>query len=254
MKKYLIENHGSKITMFNILTDSGARLEEAAYKALLHIRKSFGKEHKNADDTAKAMTDEDVFKLFTAMLASLQARKEHEEIFKQMIKHMDKHWSASSLLADAQDYVDRLGSNQNATKTGVEIAFHSNANRNKPSHQKKPSQKSSDESTKILKDIQKKIEANEKAIQSLTFKKSAQTGERSGDFSSISKEEIKKIIKAGRQLPKDQQICISFLKGNCKGKCKDGRKHQKDYKVYMTRQEDVVGDVQIEADLDALFQ
>jgi len=268
MKKYLIENHGSKITMFQHLnrlwrlelkpdeklTDFGARLEEAAYKALLHIRKSFGKEHKNADDTAKAMTDEDVFKLFTAMLASLQVRKEHEEIFKQMIKHMDKHWSASSLLADAQDYVDRLGSNQNATKTGVEIAFHSNANRNKPSHQKKPSQKSSDESTKILKDIQKKIEANEKAIQSLTFKKSAQTGERSGDFSSISKEEIKKIIKAGRQLPKDQQICISFLKGNCKGKCKDGRKHQKDYKVYMTRQEDVVGDVQIEADLDALFQ
>ena len=268
MKKYLIENHGSKITMFQHLnrlwrlelkpdeklTDFGARLEEAAYKALLHIRKSFGKEHKNADDTAKAMTDEDVFKLFTAMLASLQVRKEHEEIFKQMIKHMDKHWSASSLLADAQDYVDRLGSNQNATKTGVEVAFHSNANRNKSSHQKKPSQKSSDESTKILKDIQKKIEANEKAIQSLTFKKSAQTGERSGDFSSISKEEIKKIIKAGKQLPKDQQICISFLKGNCKGKCKDGRKHQKDYKVYMVLQEDVVGDIQAEADLDALFQ
>ena len=102
MKKYLIENHGSKITMFQHLnrlwrlelkpdeklTDFGARLEEAAYKALLHIRKSFGKEHKNADDTAKAMTDEDVFKLFTAMLASLQVRKEHEEIFKQMIKHM----------------------------------------------------------------------------------------------------------------------------------------------------------------------
>ena len=88
----------------------------------------------------------------------------------------------------------------------------------------------------------------------MTFKKSAQTGELSGDFSSISKEEIKKIIKAGKQLPKDQQICISFLKGNCKGKCKDGRKHQKDYKVYMVREEDVVGDVQTEADLDALFQ
>ena len=269
MKKYLIENHGSKITMFQHLnrlwrlelkpdeklTDFGARLEEQAYKALLHIRKSFGKEHKNADDTPKSMSDKDVFLLITAMLASLQVRKEHEEIFKQMIKHMDKHWSASSLLADAQDYVDRLGSNQNATKTGVEVAFHSNANRSKSSQQKKISNKSSDESTKIWKEIQKKIEANEKAIQSLTFtKKSAQTGERSGDFTSISKEEIKKIISAGKRLPKDQQICISFLKGNCKGKCKDGRKHQKDYKVYMARHENVVEDVQTDADLDALFQ
>ena len=201
------------------------------------------------------MSDKDVFLLITAMLPSLQVRREHEEIFKQMIKHMDKHWSASSLLADAQDYVDRLGSNQNATKTGVEVAFHSNSNRNKSSHQKKSSHKSTDDSTKILKDIQKKIEANEKAIQSLTFtKKSAQTGERSGDFTSISKEEIKKIISAGKRLPKDQQICISFLKGNCKGKCKDGRKHQKDFKAYMACHEDVAEDVQSDTDLDALFQ
>ena len=89
----------------------------------------------------------------------------------------------------------------------------------------------------------------------MTFtKKSAQTGERSGDFTPISKEEIKKIIKNGKRLPKDQQICISFLKGNCKGKCKDGRKHQKDFKAYMACHEDVVEDVQSDADLDALFQ
>ena len=264
MKKYLIENHGSKITMFQHLnrlwrlepkpeeklTDYGARVEESIHKASLHIMKKFGKDH-----APKDMTAEDVFKLIGAMLVSLQVQKEHEFIYRAMIKTMDKHWTAGELLADAQDYVDRLGSNQNATKTGVEVAFHSNANRNKSSHQKKPSQKSFDESTKILKDIQKKIEANEKAIQSLTFvKKSGQTGERSGDFPSISKEEIKKIIKAGKQLPKTEQICVSYLKGNCKGKCKDGRKHPKDYKVYMAREEDVVGDIQADADLDALFQ
>ena len=269
MKRYLIENHGSKITMFQhlnrlwrlepkpqeSLTDFGARVEEQIHKASIHIMKKFGKDHKENDNSSKDMTAEDVFKLIGAMLVSLQVQKEHEFIYRAMIKSMDKHWSAGSLLADAQDYVDRLGSSNNATKTDVEVAFHSNANRNKSSHQKKASHKSSDESTKILKDNQKKIEAIEKAIQSLTLtKKSAQTGERSGDFTPISKEEIKKIIKNGKRLPKDQQICISFLKGNCKGKCKDGRKHQKDYKVYMTRQEDVVGDVQIEADLDALFQ
>ena len=269
MKKYLIENHGSKITMFQHLnrlwrlepkpeeklTDYGARVEEQIHKASLHIMKKFGKDHKENDNTSKDMTAEDVFKLIGAMLVSLQVQKEHEFIYRAMIKSMDKHWSAGSLLADAQDYVDRLGSSNNATKTDAEVAFHSNANRNKSSHQKKASHKSSDESTKILKDNQKKIEAIEKAIQSLTLtKKSAQTGERSGDFTSISKEEIKKIIKAGKRLPKDQQICISFLKGNCKGKCKDGRKHEREYKVYMARHEDVVEDVQTDADLDALFQ
>lgn len=269
MKRYLIENHGSKITMFQhlnrlwrlepkpqeSLTDFGARVEEQIHKASIHIMKKFGKDHKENDNSSKDMTAEDVFKLIGAMLVSLQVQKEHEFIYRAMIKSMDKHWSAGSLLADAQDYVDRLGSSNNATKTDVEVAFHSNANRNKSSHQKKASHKSSDESTKILKDNQKKIEAIEKAIQSLTLtKKSAQTGERSGDFTPISKEEIKKIIKNGKRLPKDQQICISFLKGNCKGKCKDGRKHQKDFKAYMACHEDVVEDVQSDADLDALFQ
>ena len=269
MKRYLIENHGSKITMFQhlnrlwrlepkpqeSLTDFGARVEEQIHKASIHIMKKFGKDHKENDNSSKNMTAEDVFKLIGAMLVSLQVQKEHEFIYRAMIKSMDKHWSAGSLLADAQDYVDRLGSSNNATKTDVEVAFHSNANRNKSSHQKKASHKSSDESTKILKDNQKKIEAIEKAIQSLTLtKKSAQTGERSGDFTPISKEEIKKIIKNGKRLPKDQQICISFLKGNCKGKCKDGRKHQKDFKAYMACHEDVVEDVQSDADLDALFQ
>ena len=269
MKRYLIENHGSKITMFQHLNrlwrlepkpqesliDFGARVEEQIHKASLHIMKKFGMDHKENDNSSKEMTAEDVFKLIGAMLVSLQVQKEHEFIYRAMIKSMDKHWSAGSLLADAQDYVDRLGSSNNATKTDAEVAFHSNANRNKSSHQKKASHKSSDESTKILKDNQKKIEAIEKAIQSLTLtKKSAQTGERSGDFTPISKEEIKKIIKNGKRLPKDQQICISFLKGNCKGKCKDGRKHQKDYTVYMARHENVVEDVQTDADLDALFQ
>ena len=199
MKKYLVENHGSKITMFQHLnrlwqleikpdeklTDYGARVEEQVHKASLHIMKKFGKDHKKIDDTPKDMAAEDVFKLIGAMLASLQVRKEHEDVFKSMIKGMDKHWTASALLADAQDYVDRLGANHNATKTGVEVAFHSTSNRNKSSNQKKSSTKStSDESSKAFKDLQKQLEANAKAIQSLTLtNKSAQTGERSTTLS-----------------------------------------------------------------------
>ena len=270
MKKYLVENHGSKITMFQHLnrlwqleikpdeklTDYGARVEEQVHKASLHIMKKFGKDHKKADDTPKDMAAEDVFKLIGAMLASLQVRKEHEDVFKSMIKGMDKHWTASALLADAQDYVDRLGANHNATKTGVEVAFHSTSNKNKSSNSKKSSTKStSDESSKAFKDIQKQLEANAKAIKSLTLtNKSAQTGERP---TTLSKEEIRKICKAGKDKPIDKQICIYYLNGECnrRGKCKDGRKHVKDYKVYMTAQEEVQAEVHQESsELDALFQ
>ena len=273
MKKYLVDVHGSKITMFQHLnrlwrlelkqdeklTDYGARLEEQAYQALLHIRKTFGKDHKEPNGTPKAMTDEDVFKLITAMLASLQVRKEHEDVFKSMIKGMDKHWSATSLLADAQDYVDRLGSNHNATKTGVEVAFLSSSTKNKPSNQKKPSTKStSDESSKVFKDIKKQLEANAKAIQSLTLtNKSAQTGERS---TSLSYEERQKIVNSGRGKPKDKQVCLDFLLGKCgNGKsCKNGRKHVKDHKVYMASHEYTSAVIQEESsessELDSLFQ
>jgi len=270
MKKYLVENHGSKITMFQHLnrlwqleiktdeklTDYGARVEEQVHKASLHIMKKFGKDHKNQDNTPKDMAAEDVFKLIGAMLASLQVRKEHEDVFKSMIKGMDKHWTASNLLADAQDYVDRLGANHNATKTGVEVAFHSTSNRNKSSNQKKSSTKStSDESSKAFKDIQKQLEANAKAIQSLTLtNKSAQTGERS---TTLSHKQKRKIMNAGRGKPLDQQVCVHFLTGQCGNskECKDGRKHVKDYKVFMANQDDVQAEVQQESsEIEALFQ
>ena len=269
MKKYLVENHGSKITMFQHLnrlwqleikpdeklTDYGARVEEQVHKASLHIMKKFGKDHKNNDDSPKDMAAEDVFKLIGAMLVSLQVRKEHEDVFKSMIKGMDKHWTASSLLADAQDYVDRLGSNHNATKTGVEVAFHSTSTKNKSSNQKKSSNKStSDESSKAFKDLQRQLEANAKAIQSLTLtNKSAQTGERS---TALSYEEIKKIIDAGKGKPMSQQICVDYLTGRCwnKKKCKNGRKHVKDYKVFMAHSEDVQAEVpQASSEIEALF-
>ena len=269
MKKYLVENHGSKITMFQHLnrlwqleiktdeklTDYGARVEEQVHKASLHIMKKFGKDHKNQDNTPKDMAAEDVFKLIGAMLASLQVRKEHEDVFKSMIKGMDKHWTAGNLLADAQDYVDRLGANHNATKTGVEVAFHSTSNRNKSSNQKKSSTKStSDESSKAFKDLQKQLEANAKAIQSLTLtNKSAQTGERS---TTLSREQERKIYDACKGKPKEKQICVHFLNGKCNrdGKCWYGRKHVKDYKVYMTTQEDHAEVHQESSELDALFQ
>ena len=83
--------------------------------------------------------------------------------------------------------------------------------------------------------------------------KSAQTGERS---TILSKEEIKKIVDVGRKKPIDKQICIHFLNGKCNriGKCNDGRKHVKDYKVFMTSlEEDQAEAYQASSEIDALF-
>ena len=256
MKKYLIENHGSKITMFQHLnrlwrlepkpeeklTDYGARVEESIHKASLHIMKKFGKDHASKD-----MTAEDVFKLIGAMLVSLQVQKEHEFIYRAMIKTMDKHWTAGELLADAQDYVDRLGSDQNAIKTGAEVAFHSMENES--------ADDSSDESTKVLKELQQQLEANTKAIQSLTLTNtSSQTGGRSV---TVSQEDIDKILQAGKGKPRDQQICLHFLNGKCNsiGKCRYGRKHVNSAQVFMANQEDIEPEIPEEySELDELFQ
>ena len=231
LKKYLITNHGSKITMFQHLsrlwnlepkpeeklTDFGAKLEEQVHTASIHIMKLFTKNHTPAGQEAVQMSAEDVFKLVGAMLASIQVKKNHEEIFKAMIKKMDTHWTASSLVADAQDYVDRLGSTNNITKTGAEVAFIAKSKNPKSSDQKKSSGKkqTEDDSTKAFKELQKQIEANSKALQSLTLTNTSnQTGGRSGP-SKYFNESAEWKGKVNYKKPPHLQICWKHLEGHC---------------------------------------
>ena len=245
LKKYLVTNHGSKITMFQHLTrlwnfelkpdekltDFGAKLEEQIHTASLHIMKMYSKKHTPDGAAAVVMSADDVFKLIGAMLASVQVRKHHEDIFKSMIKKMDTHYTAASLLADAQDYVDRLGANNNVTKTGAEVVFHSRSTQNKSSDQKKSSSKKTneDQASKALKEIQKQLETNSKAIQSLTLtNSSAPTGERS-------RPNQKRIGKFNWKKPMNEQICWRFGSGNCtkSGKCPDGRRHVTNHQAHV---------------------
>ena len=236
LKKYLITNHGSKITMFqhlsrlwnleakpeDKLTDFGAKLEEQIHTASVHIKKLFTKNHTLAGRTAVEMSADDVFKLMGAMLASIQVRNNHEDIFKAMIKKMDNHWTASSLVADAQDYVDRLGATNNITKTGAEISFAAQPKNTKSSDQKKSSvQKSSEnESSKAIKELQQQNEAIQKAIQSLTLTNaSSQTGGRV-------RLSMNKGWSYNKKKPRNEQICFKFNNGICTGTpCPDGRRH-----------------------------
>ena len=225
LKKYLIQNHGSKITMFQHLTrlwnlepkseekltDFAAKLEDQIHTASIHIKELYTKKH-NAD-----MSADDVFKLVGAMLTSIQVKKNHEDIFRSMIKKMDTHWTASSLAADAQDYIDRLDTASNITKTGAEVSFLAKSKNSKSSDQKKSSGKKTneDESTKAIKELQKQIEAIPKAIQSLTLTNtSSKTGGRSGPSKNVDPDQKwKSKYNAGKD--KRFQICWKYQNGNC---------------------------------------
>ena len=242
LKKYLITNHGSKITMFQHLTrlwnleakpeekftDFCAKLEEEVHTASVHIKKLYSKNHTPSGGESVEMTADDVFKLVGAMLASIQVRKNHEDIFKSMIKKMDTHWTASSLGADAQDYIDRLGSTNNVTKTGAEIAFVAKSKEPKSSNQKKSSNKKTteDESSKAIKELQKQNEAIHQAIKSLTLTNSSR---KTGGRSWLDHPKAKAKYNTKRTDRRDQ-ICWRFNSGKCKGDvCPDGRRHVDDH-------------------------
>ena len=269
LKKYLITNHGSKITMFqhlsrlwnleakpeDKLTDFGAKLEEQIHTASVHIKKLFTKNHTLAGRTAVEMSADDVFKLMGAMLASIQVRNNHEDIFKAMIKKMDTHWTASSLVADAQDYVDRLGASNNVTKSGAEIAFIAKSTKSKSSDPKESSSKKSaeDESSKAIKEIQKQNEEIHQAIKSLTLTNmSSKTGGRSG--LDDSKYHIAK-SRHNSYKPRHEQICFKFNSGKCKGNiCPDGRRHLDDHDARAAVEEaEAEENCQLQQ-LDSLFQ
>ena len=268
LKKYLIQNHGSKITMFQHLTrlwnlepkseekltDFAAKLEDQIHTASIHIKELYTKKH-NAD-----MSADDVFKLVGAMLTSIQVKKNHEDIFRSMIKKMDTHWTASSLAADAQDYIDRLDTASNITKTGAEVSFLAKSKNSKSSDQKKSSGKKSseDESTKAYKELQKQIEAIPKAIQSLTLTNtSSKTGGRSGPSRSFNPDgKLKR--KVNFKKDRRHQICWDYQRGACNGdKCPNDRRHVDEHTARAAIEEAVQGDQasnEQSNQLDALFQ
>ena len=270
LKKYLIKNHGSKITMFqhltrlwnleakpeDKLTDFGAKLEEETHTAAMHIKELFTKKHSKQGQQDVQMSADDVFKLMAAMLASIQVRKNHEDIFKAMIKKMDTHWTASSLVADAQDYVDRLGATNNVTKTGAEIAFVAKSKNSKSSDQKKSSVKKAteDESAKAIKELQKQNEVIHKAIKSLTLtNSSSKTGGRNLKLSNTKWRNAKSRFNNGK--PIHEQICFKFNQGKCKGnECPDGRRHLDDHVARVAVEEAEMAAAGSNNELDSLFQ
>ena len=275
LKKYLITHHGSKITMFQHLTrlwnlelkseekltDFAAKLEDQIHTASIHIKKLYTKKHTPNGETSVEMSADDVFKLVGAMLTSIQVKKNHEDIFRSMIKKMDTHWTASSLAADAQDYIDRLGATDNVTRTGAEVSFLAKSKTFKSSDQKKPLE---DESSKAIKELQKQNEAIHQAIKSLTLTNmSSKTGGRSG-LGDSKYNDARSRVNASK--PRHEQICFKYNYGKCKGQtCPDGRRHVEDHVAHAAVDaavDEVIEEAEVEAEvdtyndqrLDSLFQ
>ena len=117
LRSYLVLNFGSKISIYQHLTKLNdlqlqrnqnvstfaAQLEEQTYIASLHISKKF-KEINNTEITAQH-----VFKMLGALILSIRIRSLYPKIYHSMVKDMDKHWTATSLAAECQDFLDRLG-------------------------------------------------------------------------------------------------------------------------------------------------
>ena len=126
LRCYLVKHFGSKISVFQHLTKLhdlqlqrgesvstfASKLEEKLFAASVHVMKTYRKENNNAE-----MTTSQVFKLLGASLLSVQVRNAHPSIYRSMIKSMDKHWTATSLASEAQDYLDRLGPSMQENQT-----------------------------------------------------------------------------------------------------------------------------------------
>ena len=132
LQKYLIATHGKRISNYQHLhqlwncrlyeseklSDFGARLEDKVWSAAVHIQASYRKSNENRE-----MSAEDVFHLFGALLAALQIKESYGDAYKSLIKTCDKHWTASSLLSDAADYVDKMSTGE--IEDTQNTAFHS---------------------------------------------------------------------------------------------------------------------------------
>ena len=127
LRKYLVENFGSKISIYQHLTKLNdlqlhqgenistfaSKLEEQLYIASLHISKKY-KESNSAE-----ISSQQVFKVIGAMLLSIQLRERHPKVYRAMVKGMDKHWTATSLAAEAANYLDRIGPDISQNETYI---------------------------------------------------------------------------------------------------------------------------------------
>ena len=138
MKKYLKENHSSKLSIYQVLDtvwdmqkmdveslrDFGHRLDDKAVEAESIIKAVFDNTIRS-QDPSKSLTKTSVFKLVSGQVF-LQYLKANEcNVYNHIVNDLDATWSAAEIALKAMSYSDRLKTEDEEHQSKGAV-FHSN--------------------------------------------------------------------------------------------------------------------------------
>ena len=138
MKKYLKENHSSKLSIYRVLDtvwdmqkmdveslrDFGHRLDDKAIEAEGIIEATFDNTIRS-QDSSKSLTKTSVFKLVSGQVF-LQFLKTNEcNVYNHIVNDLDATWSAAEIALKAMSYSDRLKTDKEEHQSNRTV-FHSN--------------------------------------------------------------------------------------------------------------------------------
>ena len=121
MKKYLKDNHSSKLSIYQVLDtvwdlqkldvenlrDYGHRLDDKAIEAKGIIEAIFDKTVA-ASDSNKKLTAEGVFKLVSGQVFLQYLKTKERNVYNHIVNDLDSTWSAAEVALKAMSYSDRL--------------------------------------------------------------------------------------------------------------------------------------------------
>ena len=121
MKKYLKENHSSKLSIYQILDtvwdmqkmdvenlrDFGHRLDDKAVEAEGIIEAVFDTTIRS-QDPSKSLTRTSVFKLVSGQVFLQYLKVHHCNVYNHIVNDLDSTWSAAEIALKAMSYSDRL--------------------------------------------------------------------------------------------------------------------------------------------------
>ena len=121
MKKYLKENHSSKLSIYQVLDtvwdmqkmdvenlrDFGHRLDDKAVEAESIIKATFDNTIRT-QDPSKSLTCTGVFKLVSGQVFLQYLKVHHCNVYNHIVNDLDSTWTAAEIAVKAMSYSDRL--------------------------------------------------------------------------------------------------------------------------------------------------
>ena len=120
-REYMLENYSSQESNFQILSnlysldfkehesyrDFGARLDIEVTNACTSIMANWSKENATSDTPSPILDAKGLFSLFSGMMMSERIKQKSPDIYRLLLKRINKFKSAASIAAEAQQLHDR---------------------------------------------------------------------------------------------------------------------------------------------------